>query len=101
MEQNETTIQWHPATESPGKKRVIMAFTRRDLKKGQYLFLPVRYFNERIIPAETKFKDTNGEKMLPVAWTYYNEAIIGITEQMREDAERYAWGWWPDDKEEG
>ena len=91
-----TSIAWHPATESPGKRRVLMAFTKKDLKKGQYLFQPVRYFSERIIPSEGEFKDSDGEKMLPVAWCYYKDAIQGITEQMRKDSELYAWGWWPD-----
>lgn len=91
-------FQWHPATERPGKRRVLMAFTKKTLKKGQYLFMPVRLFSDRVIPAESEFNDHDGSKMLPVAWTYYDEAINGITQQMREDAERYAWGWWPDNK---
>lgn len=73
-----------------------MALTRKDLKPGQYLFLPVRYFEEGIIPAEGEFKDHEGNKQLPVAWTYYDEAIKGITAKMCKDAAAYAWGWWPD-----
>ena len=93
----EAKIKWHPATESPGKRRVIMAFTKKDLKPGQYLFTPVRYFNKGIIPAEGEFKDADGQKMLPVAWTWYNNAIKGITEKMCRNAALATWGWWPDD----
>lgn len=91
-------LRWHPATERPGKCRILMAFTKKSLKPGQYLFMPVRYFSDRVIPAEGEFRDHDGEKMLPVAWMYYYEAIKGITEQMAHDAALYAWGWWPDDK---
>lgn len=99
MEKTEKTkVIWHPATEKPGKRRVLMAFRRKDLKKGQYLFSPVRFFAQRIIPAETVFTDHDGAKMLPVAWAYYDEVIKGITDQMSKDAAAYAWGWWPDKK---
>lgn len=91
-----TSVIWHPATESPGKRRVLMAFTMKGLKKGQYLFTPVRYFNTGVIPAEGEFKNDKGEKQLPVAWAYYDEVIKGITERMSRNAAAYAWSWWPD-----
>ena len=90
----EAKIKWHPATESPGKRRVIMAFTKKGLKAGQYLFTPVRYFSEGIIPTDHEFKDAGGDKMLPVAWTYYNDAIKGVTGQMCKDAADAAARWW-------
>lgn len=91
--------KWHPATESPGKRRVLMAFTRKDLKAGQYLFNPVRFFKDGSIPAECEFLDDKGEKRLPVAWTFYDDAVKGITNQMCKTAAAAAWGWWPDKKE--
>ena len=97
MEKKEPLFCWHPATESPGRRRVLMAFTKKDLKPGQYLFSPVRLFADHAIPAECVFEEDN-EKKLPVAWAYYDEVIKGITEKMCKDAEAYAWGWWPDDK---
>ena len=75
-----------------------MAFHMKGLKKGQYVFSPVRYFSPGTIPAEGEFRSQTGEKMLPVAWAYYDEAIKGITEQMCRTAAAYAWGWWPDNE---
>lgn len=92
-----TSVVWHPATESPSKRRVLMAFTMRGLKKGQYLFKPVRFMSPQVIPAECAFKSEDGRKQLPVAWCYYDEAIKGITERMCKDAAACAWAWWTDD----
>lgn len=89
-------VKWHPATETPGTRRVLMAFTRKDLKAGQYIFAPIRIFSESAIPAECVFKDKEDKKMLPVAWVYYADVIKGITAKMCKDAAAYAWGWWPD-----
>ena len=96
MAKRQTVIKWHPATESPGKRRTLMAFTMKHLKAKQYIFMPVRQMSPNVIPAECVFKDDKGRKQLPVAWCYYDEVIKGITERMCRDASAYAWGWWPD-----
>lgn len=93
-----TSIEWHPATETPGKRRVLIAYTKKNLKAGQYIFNSVRFMSPNVIPAECVFKTDDGEKQLPVAWCYYDEAVKGITEQMCRNAAAYAWGWWPDDE---
>ena len=98
LQQEQPMIQWHPATESPGKLRVLMAFTRKDLKKGQYVFSPVRLFSENAIPAECVFEDGEDRKQLPVAWAVYTDVVNGITKQMCQSAAAAAWGWWPDEK---
>lgn len=98
--QKKTKIIWHPATKSPGKKRVLMAFRSKKLKKRQFYFTTVRFFSSGIIPAESEFKSPDGEKILPVAWCWYADAIKGVTEKMCHEAECTAWAWWPDDKEE-
>lgn len=92
----EPLFRWHPATESPGTRRVLMAFKRKDLKRGQYVFDPIRFFKDNVIPAECVFDDDDDGKRLPVAWAYYDEAVKGITDKMCKDAAAYAWGWWPD-----
>lgn len=91
-----TTFTWHPATESPGKKRVLMAFTRKDLKEGQYVFEPIRFLSAGVLPAECTFRDSEGRKQLLVAWAYYDEIIKGIAPWMISGAENAAWAWWPD-----
>lgn len=93
-------VEWHPASESPGKRRVVIAFTRKDLKRGQYLFNPVRYFQEGIIPAQAEFRDHEGNKILPVAWTYYTDAVRGITAEMLRSSASAARDWWTEEKEE-
>ena len=85
-EEKKTTVVWHPATESPGKRRVLMAFTRKDLKPNQYLFRPVRLFSLGLIPAEGRYFDSEGNRQQPVAWAYYDEVIKGITERMCKNA---------------
>lgn len=91
-----TTFTWHPATESPGKRRVVMALTRRDLKEGKYVFQSVRFLSPNVRPAECVFRDNEGHKQLPVAWAYYDEIIKGIAPWMISGAENAAWAWWPD-----
>ena len=76
-----TTFTWHPATESPGKRRVVMALTRRDLKEGQYVFQPVRFFSPNVRPAECVFRDNEGRKQLPghggrMVWAKMNNNIM-------------------------
>lgn len=91
-----TTFTWQPATESPGKRRVLMALTRKDLKEGQYVFESVRFHSPDVRPAECEFHDSEGRKQLPVAWAYYDEVIKGIAPWMISRAENAAWAWWPD-----
>ncbi len=97
--QQQPEVKWHPASESPGKRRVVIAFTRKDLKRGQYLFNPVRYFQDGIIPAQTEFRDLNDNKILPVAWTYYTDAVSGITAEMLRSSASAARDWWTEEKE--
>lgn len=99
-DQKPTTFMWHPATESPGKKRVLMAFTRKDLAEGQYIFHPVRLFSTNARPAECTFRNDDGSKELPVAWAYYDEIVKGIAPWMISGAESAAWAWWPDYEEQ-
>lgn len=91
-----TTFTWQPATESPGKRRVLMAFTRKDLKEGQYVFESVRFLSAGVRPAECEFHDSEGRKQLPVAWAYYDEITKGIADWMIKRSEFDAWAWWPD-----
>ena len=93
--QKPTTFTWQPATESPEKRRVLMAFTRKDLKKGQYIFNSVRLLSAGVRPAECEFHDDEGRNLLPVAWAYYDEVIKGIAPWMISWAENAAWAWWP------
>ena len=92
----ETKVVWHPATESPGKRRVLMAMKRKDFSEEQYVFLSVRFCSPGVKPAECDFHDEEERKQLPVAWAYYDEVISGITPQMCSAAECAAWAWWPD-----
>ena len=90
----ETKVVWHPATESPGMKRVLIALRTKDLKAGQYLFQSMRFMSPGVRPAECEFYSEDEDKQLPVAWAYYDEVTSGITPQMCSDAERAAWAWW-------
>ena len=92
----ETTFKWHPATESPGKRRVLMAMTRHDLSEGQYVFQTARFFSEGVRPAEVAFHDADGNKTLPVAWAFYDEIIKAIAPWMISRAADAAWAWWPE-----
>ena len=94
-----TTFTWQPATKSPGKRRVLMALTRKDLKEGQYVFESVRFLSPDVRPSECEFHDSEGRKQLPVAWAYYDEIIKGIAPWMISRAESAAWAWWPDKEE--
>ena len=94
-----TTFTWHPATESPGKRRVLMAMTRHDLGEGQYVFQPVRFFSPGVRPATVVFRDEEGRKQLPVAWAFYDEIIKAIAPWMISRAEDAAWAWWPENKD--
>ena len=72
------------------------AFTRKDLKEGQYVFESARFLSDGVRPAECSFHDSKGRKQLPVAWAYYDEIIKGIVPWMISGAESAAWTWWPD-----
>lgn len=94
-----TTFTWHPATESPGKRCVLMAMTRKDLGKGQYVFQSVQFCSPDVRPATVAFRDDKGRKQLPVAWAFYDEIIKGVAPWMISGAEFAAWGWWPEKEE--
>ena len=98
MARSKTTFTWHPATESPGKRTVLMAFKVKGHEKAKFTFSDIRFLESGIIPAECHFKTQNGVKKLAVAWAYYDEVVKGITQSMFHDAEFDAWAWWPDDK---
>jgi hypothetical protein len=95
-----TTFTWHPATESPGKRRVLMAMTRKDLGEGQYVFQSVRFCSPDVRPATCAFRDDEGRKQLPVAWAFYDEIIKAIAPWMISRAEDAAWAWWPEKESE-
>lgn len=80
--------------------QVLLAFTRKDLKEGQYVFESVRFLSSDVRPAECTFHDNEGRKQLPVAWTYYDEITKGIEPWMISRAESAAWAWWPDKEED-
>ena len=94
-----TTFTWHPASESPGKKWVLMAFCVKDNEDGQYVFEVGRFGSSGVIPATCAFKTDDGKKKLAVAWAYYNEITKGIAPWMIKRAEFDAWAWWPDKEE--
>ena len=94
-----TTFTWHPAVESPGKRRVLMAFIVKGHEKGHYVFSDVRFLSSNVVPANCSFKNADGVKRLPVAWAYYDEVIKNIAPWMAARAEGEAWPWWPDKEE--
>ena len=96
-EEKNPAITWHPATKSPGKRAVVIAFTMKTLPKGKYFFKVVRFRTPDVEPATVAFKTDDGAKMLAVAWAYYDEVINGITDKMVAASENHAWAWWPDD----
>lgn len=85
------TIKWHPATESPGKKRFVGAFIKKGRSEDQLTFKVIRYFKDGVVPCE--MCEEGGDELC-VAWTDYKELISGITPTMIVDAKRGAWGWW-------
>lgn len=90
-----TTFTWHPATESPGKKRVLMVFRVEGHENDCFLVDVVRFLSSGSIPAQVAFKDARGMKKLAVAWAYYDEVMKGIAPWMISEAEYRAWPWWP------
>jgi len=94
----QTTFTWHPATESPGMRRIIIAFRVKGHENDHLIFNVVRFLERGAQPATVKFTADDGTKQLPVAWAYYDEFVKGIEEWMIKRATYAAWGWWPDDK---
>lgn len=88
------TIKWHPATESPGKKRFVGAFIRKGRSEDKLTFKVIRYLNDGVVPCEC-IKEEVDE--LCVAWTDYKDLIKGITPTMIANAKCGAWGWWKED----
>ena len=95
----QTSFVWHPSVESPGKRRVLMAFVVKGRSKNQFHFKTVRFLSPNVVPASCVFKDNEGTKMLALAWAYYDEVIDGIGDWMISRAECEAWAWWPDKDE--
>ena len=95
-----TTFTWHPATESPGKKRVVMAFKVKGHENSHCVFETVRFLSPNVTPASCTFTNEEGVKQLPIAWAYYDEIAKGIEDWMFERAKSEAWAWWPDNKKE-
>jgi hypothetical protein len=95
-----TTFMWHPATESPGKRRILLAVRVKGHEHEYMLMRVVRFCAPNTTPATCIFKNEDGVKELPIAWAYYDEIIKGIADWMVDRAESAAWAWWPDGKEE-
>lgn len=89
-----TSFTWHPASESPGKKWVLMAFCVKGNEDGQYVFDVGRFGSSGVIPSTCAFKTDDGRKKLAVAWACYNEFTKGIAPWMKKRAEFDAWIWW-------
>lgn len=90
-----TTFTWHPATESPGKKRVLMVFRVEGHENDHFIVEVIRFLSSGVTPATVAFKEDDGTKKLAVAWAYYDEIMKGIAPWMISHAEREAWAWWP------
>lgn len=95
-----TTFTWHPATQSPGTRRVVIAFRVKGHENDYMLLKVVRFCSKDVTPATCAFKTAAGEKQLAVAWAYYDEITKGIADWMVSGAEYDAWAWWPDKEEE-
>ncbi len=91
-----TSFVWHPSVESPGKRRVVMAFVVKGQPKNHFYFKEVRFLSPNVVPATCVFKNDEGTKMLAVAWAYYDEVTSDIADWMISRAEYEAWAWWPD-----
>ena len=91
-----TSVTWHPATESPGKKRVLIAFRVKGHENDYLLFEVGNFCSPNVKPATCAFKTADGTKKLAIAWAYYDEITKGIADWMISRAEFEAWAWWPD-----
>jgi hypothetical protein len=92
-----TTFTWHPATQSPGKRRIVIAFKVKGHENDCMTFETGRFLNPDVTPATCAFKDKNGTKKLAVAWAYYDEISKGIADWMIESAKDAAWAWWDEE----
>lgn len=92
-----TTITWHYATESPGKKRFVGAFIKKGRSEDKLTFQVIRYLTDGVRPCECC---SNGHDELCVAWTDYNDFIKGITPKMIKYAKLGAWSWWKEDNDQ-
>lgn len=94
-----TTFTWHPATQSPGLRRVVVAFRGKGHENEYMILKVVKFGSMHVAPATVNFKHEDGTKILAVAWAYYNEFIKGVAPWMITNAEHAAWAWWPDKDE--
>lgn len=94
----ESNINWHPATESPGKRRFVGAFIKKGRDEKKMTLQVMRYLSPGVLPCETH--DTDRPDELCVAWTYYDELVRGITPAMITSAKAGAWAWWDEEKKE-
>lgn len=94
-----TSFMWHPATESPGKRRVVIAFRVKGHESDYYTLSVIKFCSPNVTPATCAFKTEDGVKKLAVAWAYYDEITKGIAGWMISRAEFEAWAWWPDKEE--
>lgn len=88
-------IVWHPATESPGRKRFVGAYIKKGRNERHMTFSVVRFFEPDVLPCEVPEAD---KTELCVAWTPYEDFIKGITQDMKDGAKAKAWGWWNEEK---
>lgn len=93
METEKAFIEWHKATESPGKRAVCML-----CKHGGHKHLVahyVRFLSPEVIPAQVDMGlDAKGQQQLPVAWAYIDEVSKVIPKQFIAEAENAAWAWY-------
>lgn len=85
-------IDWHPSTESPGKRRFVAAYIKKGRSEDKITFQVVRYLTNNVVPCETHQEDNPDE--LCVAWADYKQFIKGITTAMIASAKAGAWSWW-------
>lgn len=93
METEKAVIEWHKATESPGKRAVCMLFRHGSDKH----LTPhhIRIMSPGVIPAQCDFGlDAKGRQQLPVAWAYIDEVSKVIPKQFIAEAENAAWAWY-------
>lgn len=88
-----TQFKWHPATESPGTKPIVIAYKVKGHENEHYCFMSCQFREDGVTPATVAFQD-NGVKKLAVAWAYTDEISVGITDEMFRSAEREGWAHW-------
>jgi len=92
-----TSFKWHPATMSPGTKRVLMAFLVKGHEAEYFTFEVIRFVKGGAVPASCAFETSNGTKKLAVAWAYYDDIVKNIADWMVVQAADVAWAWWNDE----